>query len=98
MILTEEEAKEKWCPFAQILGTLSKGEQNTIVAHGPHNRGYQTGVGLASCHCIASGCMAWRWWETNVKDENALDNFGNKPGTRLDRRTYGSCGLAGRPE
>ena len=43
--------------------------------------------------CIASQCMAWRWVRTHI-------NNPDDPGGDLipSSRTYGYCGLAGRPE
>ncbi len=48
-------------------------------------------------NCLASKCNWWKWVGTHVFDENALDNSGNKPGTRWDTRTYGCCGVTGDP-
>lgn len=50
MLITEVQAKEKWCPFVRVQGanrvdnTLTDGFQNTN----------------ASYHCIGAECMAWR--------------------------------------
>lgn len=50
MILTEEEAKTKWCPMARILvGDMS------ITAI---NRDGEDRV-LSNARCIASECMLW---------------------------------------
>lgn len=40
-------------------------------------------------HCIGSDCMAWRWFETHVKDASGE--------LVLNGETYGYCGLAGVP-
>jgi hypothetical protein len=58
--MIEKEAKTKWCPFVQQIGTLRKGEDNTLVAMGSQNRGYQMGGALHNCMCLASECMMWR--------------------------------------
>lgn len=47
MILTEEQTKTKWCPFARG----SKGA----------NRADAGDTTLLYGNCIASVCMAWRW-------------------------------------
>jgi hypothetical protein len=58
-MMTEAEAKKKWCPAAQELDRMA--------------------------NCLASGCMAWRWYVTAVDDK---DN---------DIHDHGYCGLAGKP-
>ena len=51
MILTEDEARTKWCPAFRI----SYGGEGSD----PHdNRGDTPGN---NGRCIASRCMAWRW-------------------------------------
>lgn len=49
-MMTEEEAKVKWCPFArQLEGYAEKCSLNRNVDDEPRT------------FCIASACMAWRW-------------------------------------
>jgi hypothetical protein len=45
-MLTEEQAKTKWCPFTRV------GEQASGAAENRPD---------GSFNCIASNCMAWRW-------------------------------------
>lgn len=53
MILNEEEAEKRWCPFAR---TLTSWGPDELPAGG--NR-----VGASDQNnCIASRCMAWRWY------------------------------------
>lgn len=83
MLVTEKEAREKWCPLVRSMHAefgLSWNRSADPVATAKY------------CNCIASDCMMWRWYETHVFDPDAPDAFGNKPGTRLDNRTYGFCG------
>ena len=51
MTLTEEEAREKWCPFAREYD-IERG----IAGLAGVNRPTEIGA-----RCIASQCMAWRW-------------------------------------
>jgi hypothetical protein len=73
--MTEDEAKTKWCPF---------------VRHPVNMPGYSNGNRFnkpsldATCRCIGSRCMAWRW-EILVADESMRN--------KNDR---GCCGLAGK--
>jgi hypothetical protein len=50
-VVTEEEAKGKWCPHAMVKGT---------------NRNVFTGdVRDAGMVCVGANCMAWRWVKGN---------------------------------
>lgn len=48
MLMTEEQARTKWCPMAR----------RTAEGHGSWNRN-RNGSASDSCLCITSGCMAW---------------------------------------
>lgn len=48
MVVTEEEAKTKWCPFVRYGATAAV------------NRDFQSQYSDRHCHCIGSACMAWR--------------------------------------
>ena len=50
MMLTAEEAKTKWCPFARASGALTTVAPSTVSPGAPLN---------TWPHCIADGCMAW---------------------------------------
>jgi len=56
VILTEEEAKKKWCPRYQVTQLFNDLESN---------RG---GFGNSPL-CLASDCMMWRWEVTNPNYE-----------------------------
>jgi hypothetical protein len=45
--MTEDQARECWCPFAYREGF-----------HAPQNRNTDNSP---KCTCLASKCMAWRW-------------------------------------
>lgn len=83
MIITEQEAKKRWCPFARI-----------IVSGVSANRNHP-GVADDCCLCIASTCMTWRAIETSEFNDRANAEF-RTSGKRLKCDT-GYCGLAGEP-
>lgn len=59
MIVSEEQAREKWCPFASVPNLL-KG-----VAGNRQDAGLGGEPGIPSAaRCVASSCMAWRKTET----------------------------------
>lgn len=59
-MITEAEAKTKWCPLAR---TPIDAPDGLITGFIPANRSER---GLpASCLCIGSACMAWRWIESH---------------------------------
>lgn len=97
MILSETEAKARWCPFARVaLGKNYDGENADIPKGVPScNR-----IGIEALPksaivpnaslCLVTGCMAWR----------ATDNktYPCAPGEpERDPEPAGYCGLAGSP-
>jgi hypothetical protein len=100
MLLTEEEAKTKWCPFARVAGT------GVAYASTPHaeawpvtvNRGGQ-GERDEVC-CIASACMAWRWADEYRSSSGGCgsSDFLQAAGYPKPYEQLGYCGIAGRPE
>lgn len=85
MLLTEEEAKTKWCPFARRMPYAEAAEASEIDKIGI-NPDYVDEM-RAMYPCIASACMAWRWVEELDKDA---------PGDEaVFKRERGYCGLAG---
>ncbi len=52
-MITESEAKEKWCPFARV--GVHAGSGGAAV-----NR-YPVPEVQKDANCIGSACMAWRW-------------------------------------
>lgn len=52
MILTEEKAKEKWCPAVRC--------KATGTTYSPQNCGFQDRNPKHS-RCIGSQCMMWNW-------------------------------------
>ena len=100
---TEEQAREKWCPFVRITHREDWAQTNR-----------QEDVSIDTCtNCIASGCAAWRW--SRVKETSAFldavkehmkvtgENFDKATqvvyaDAEKFRHTEGYCGLATKPE
>lgn len=60
MLLTEEQARTKWCPHArQVAMTHTETGMSSTA-----NRDGAAHYGVQNCNCIASDCMAWRWRNT----------------------------------
>ena len=65
MLVTEQEAAKKWCPFARVvIDGCAEGDVP------PHNRMFsEKSEALEGNHvppwscCIGSRCMAWQWVE-----------------------------------
>lgn len=55
MILTEQEAKLRWCPFARITEHSTDGVTSVNRWHG-----YSSELDPSDPPCIGSMCMAWR--------------------------------------
>ncbi len=55
MILTEAEARTKWCPNTQV----SAADANASYA--TNREGFARRGLKGYDYCIASDCMAWRW-------------------------------------
>ena len=85
--MTEDEAKERWCPFAMVPTTLTTAEQK-LAATG--NRGTAMDQPYESARCIGSECMAWRW-HVQVDSEHSHVKGPTVP------KPDGYCGLAGKP-
>ena len=86
MILTEDDAKKKWCPFARS----PKWED----ANGPAINRKGSGEMDSGSRCIASACMAWRWFDEESDDHPGMTHA-RITGDLTLRRGY--CGLAGKP-
>jgi hypothetical protein len=92
MLLSEEEAKTKWCPHVRHPGeggTFNRGTQHGPLNDHEHNAG-------TLCNCIASACMAWRWWDGETLSHEPHSEYGAQRIAPDQRRGY--CGIAGKPE
>lgn len=84
--MTEDEAKQRWCPFSRVASSTGQSGGMTAESFVPVNRSVGRGR-AAEVLCLGSDCMAWRWIV-----EDTPDGRGIRTST-----TEGYCGLAGRP-
>lgn len=97
MLVTEEQAKEMWCPEARLARATPGGDVpgGQTVFNRVQTRDENTGIPLSST-CIASKCMFWR-----KVDQIGIGPRGEKRDRDHDGRTRwvdrGYCGLAGKP-
>ncbi len=95
MLMTEEEAGQRWCPLARDSNT---GGNRTRFGGDGSPVDPQYGAEMAGDFpCIGSQCMAWRWdmtWASATEEGDGGDMV-----VRLKRRKgepkRGGCGLAG---
>lgn len=93
VVMTEEEAKKKWCPHARVdSGFAGSGVVNRYPKRDGRCRdvSMQEAMLNETVNCIGSQCMAWRW----------LEKFVAVPGGHFipeENPTTGYCGLAGKP-
>ena len=111
-MLTEEEARTKWCPFMRyVFNDLGGGAnawegKDNVTVRSPN-----------TCRCIASACMAWRWYERPDEACRRTELWSREKNCRVNsaygddawwrpiehvgekpppRRGY--CGIAGKPD
>jgi hypothetical protein len=63
--MTEDDAKQKWCPYARLVAgaELPMGAKILVDAPAGYNRvvSETTVTTPHAAKCMASACMAWRW-------------------------------------
>ena len=60
-LLTEEEAKTKWCPMAREIMADPSTLANVAISGVAFNRIFDLEGECITTKCIASGCAMW-WW------------------------------------
>lgn len=90
-MITEEEAKLKWCPHARTLAIFRDADGKRETA-GCFNRAHTDDMASHS-RCVASQCMMWRWSEPTMKahDSDQRVTYDGRAAAK------GYCGLAGTP-
>ena len=92
-MMTENEAKTKWCPFAQVSYHRPDGDSpahNRSTADGEDIDMAWLGIGAL---CIGSACMAWRWAVSPLDALAILKNANGERGGSYEKES-GFCGLA----
>ena len=90
---TEEEAKKHWCPESRVQSPDGMGAYNRMASAGGH-------ASFGSL-CMASQCMAWRWWGYHDFNGNfqpyQMSDGAPPEGSSAVWLRVGYCGKAGRP-
>lgn len=89
-MLTEEEAKTKWC-FHFIASHTNPRERGALRVKSGDEVSPSTPIPPFAHACIGSACMAWRATSVNELTEVVF------AGTREGKPGTGFCGLAGKP-
>jgi hypothetical protein len=94
MLVTEEQAREKWCPFVRfddegcnrhyVQAHHIPETDEQVARHSDNNPVY--------ARCVASSCMAWRWSDQR-KEVIEAGGYDQQTPEKLVR--MGWCGLTG---
>lgn len=84
--MTEEEAKQCWCPFAKMWSMADNGTASGGWNRHPSEPPTEDGK-YSGSNCIGSKCMVWRW---------EYDDY-RATGGGLEQTDSGYCGLAAKP-
>lgn len=111
MIVSEKDAKTKWCPQARVASPWNRDVPiNRVAAIYNNEQDHPPG----GTKCLGSGCMLWRWlqpalqemrrnpvegWEHVVADPDdpEVGDYWLQPLEEAQARRLGYCGLAGKP-
>lgn len=68
-MITEEIARTKWCPFTRTVSVVQAGDHRSDKYLVVNRSAFSDEItindetGLNPTACMASGCMAWRWFD-----------------------------------
>ena len=103
MLVTEEQAREMWCPAARVIWAKRRetGEKGWITTGDVAFNRAQIERGAEEYilgYCIGSRCMWWRWEAGAQKSDcDGTVSVPNEQHT-AGRLACGYCGMAGKPE
>lgn len=95
MLLTEGQAKKRWCPMVRLLGMQESPAANTSFNRVPEYG--DTGEIAIGCRCIGGDCMMWRSLNRRTSDGLTFTHE-SRGGQHENIERVGYCGLAGKPE
>ncbi|WP_131800298.1 hypothetical protein [Methylobacterium indicum] len=95
MLLSEAHARSHWCPQARIARReiVNPNAGDIGIVGGCNRDALGRASNPASCRCLGSECMAWRWAGWRTEDGRVHDSEPVHGRTDL----VGFCGLAGTP-
>lgn len=92
MLLTEEQAREKWCPHVREAEYQDAGNSIATFNRGPSEqpvRSWNT--------CLASDCAMWRFARKEIYSASTDGTYAPIRTESDEFETVGYCGLAGKP-
>jgi hypothetical protein len=76
MLLSEDEAKRKWCPFGRGMVEVRTVHGEPVSASSAN----RTVQGVPTVGCIGTACMAWHWAGWRIKTfDTVAPNPDDKP-------------------
>ena len=102
-MMTEEEAKKKWCPEVRLSAISENGKHYYAASRDrcffvpPNTKDPERDI----TKCIASACMMWRWenqdiWINRVEEGEKVSGMDTQEAADCLPR-LGYCGLGGKP-
>lgn len=85
-MMTEDDAREKWCPLIRIHEEPSMGTEGSTYA-------YNRPEAMGGMTCIASDCMAWEWGEEEYELTHSGGEVHHVLPLKLKTDRKGDCGL-----
>ncbi len=101
--MTEEEAKTKWCPMANVTVQSTEGKKGWPLGNRVRPDGNPANIGECF-RCIGSACMMWRqgikrnpdWQPRHQMIAYSPTHLDDEPDPYVMDSERGYCGIAGR--